>query len=73
VGKISIYNRVISLLFSTLLLFALVPTARAGEVLIQTSLYTQHFVSDMGHNNHQHLVAAEYHTEDGWLIGGWLY
>lgn len=44
-------------------------SARAGDVLLYTSLYTTHFKGNAGLNNHQHLIGLEYQTDNNWVLG----
>lgn len=42
---------------------------QAGNLLIETSLYTRHFGGNTSLNNHQHLLALEYQNDDDWVFG----
>lgn len=45
------------------------PAMELDHVLVQTSLYTEHFSPDPEHNNHQYLIGVELHNPDRWFTG----
>ncbi|GGX99131.1 hypothetical protein GCM10007160_28420 [Litchfieldella qijiaojingensis] len=45
------------------------PTLKLDHVLVQTSLYTDHFSSSDEHTNNQHLASIELHDPNRWLMG----
>ncbi|WP_163559748.1 hypothetical protein [Halomonas sp. NO4] len=46
------------------------PAMTLEHVLVQTSLYTDHFSPDPEHTNNQQLIGLELHNPDRWLAGG---
>ncbi len=45
------------------------PRMELSHVLVQTSLYTDHFSSDPNHTNNQQLIGLELHNPDLWFTG----
>ncbi|PXX95038.1 hypothetical protein CR157_19290 [Halomonas sp. LBP4] len=45
------------------------PKPKLDHVLVQTSLYTDHFSSDPEHTNQQKLASVELHNPQRWLVG----
>lgn len=45
------------------------PEPKLDHVLVQTSLYTDHFSSDPEHTNQQKLASVELHNPQRWLAG----
>jgi hypothetical protein len=42
---------------------------RTDPFYLQTSVYTHHFDYNPEHDNHQHLIAAEWNITQQWLVG----
>lgn len=49
--------------------FLSLPSAHAQEILMYSSLYTTHFRTNDGLNNHQHLIGIEYQNSENWIFG----
>ncbi|WP_416139025.1 hypothetical protein ACM26W_01050 [Halomonas sp. HK25] len=45
------------------------PAMELDHVLVQTSLYTDHFSPDPNHTNNQQLIGVELHNPDLWFTG----
>ncbi|MCH4563832.1 hypothetical protein MKP05_11900 [Halomonas sp. EGI 63088] len=45
------------------------PKPKLDHVLVQTSLYTDHFSPDPEHTNQQKLASVELHNPQRWLVG----
>ncbi|MFB9145341.1 hypothetical protein ACFFU2_02170 [Halomonas alkalicola] len=45
------------------------PALELSHVLVQTSLYTDHFSPDPEHTNNQRLIGVELHNPDLWFTG----
>lgn len=45
------------------------PRLELGHVLVQSSLYTDHFSPDPEHTNNQQLISVELHNPDLWFTG----